>query len=507
MPTLFEEISSWAGNRAAIYVGAKSFSALSLTTFRNTLTTSVGQVVSLAVPPFAVRFDSAVAGAVSAEDLKTEFELQGRDLSLRATDPVILEFSFGVLDAQRHFAKTLSKITLELRRLKFVIVPSAAKLIVSPAEAEVVPRIRRNDPDDFDDTLKQFGLVKDVATRVEGMLLYSGLATAITQSVGSGQQVVLKLLFPSLAFDGSIELAHSADKQFLFLSAAAGVRCTGSGCACGGPGNGIGPSKPGQIDRKPDSGDAQPYPVGTLTIGGPTPVKADDVIPGTRSQDAGDSGLFMPNSMAESLVDGPYPAARVDAEDNGFIGWKAVGIVDFSGFDFTPDPKFGRFYVDLKFRAEIYGHLQIDLGKLGKIRVTDFSAEQKHKGSNSLRIGFYCVIGTEGLFLKPVLEDLSFDPFEVSLVLGTLIGTPFGTPEVVAGYICDTILEKIISYQLPLQFDLELRRYMAKVMFPILKASYAAEIEGLMKRGGGRLLALYDGDPATGFLFSASMDR
>jgi len=210
----------------------------------------------------------------------------------------------------------------------------------------------------------------------------------------------------------------------------------------------------------------------------------------------------MPNAVAKAIVQGPFPGVRLDIRDNGFIGWKAAAFLDFSGFTFTPDPAMGRFYVELQFRVEVYGSIHVDLGKLGKIRVTAFSAEQAAPGVNFAKIGFYIVIGTSGLYLKPVLEDLHFDPFQVFLRIGTLVGTPFDGWGAVIGFIFDQILAMIIGYQIPMHLDHTVRDYMAKVMFTLVEANYAAELEGLLPQNEiSWLSAAYDGGPE-GFLFS-----
>jgi hypothetical protein len=187
-----------------------------------------------------------------------------------------------------------------------------------------------------------------------------------------------------------------------------------------------------------------------------------------------------------------------EADDqDGFIGWKAAAFVDFSRFHLSADAPHGRFYVELDYRIEVYGSVHVDLGKLGKIRDTDFSAEQSGPDANRIKIGCYFVIGTKGIYLKPVLEDLSIEKFEVFLRLGTLAGTPFGKWGAVIGYIFDVILGKLIALQIPIHLDLELRKYMAKMMFTIFDAYYAAEIEGLIRQRGRNLhlAALYEMGP------------
>ncbi len=515
---VYPEISHFAGQKAAVYIGAKSFSHLSLTSFRNALGATTGKVVSLAVPPYAVRFDSAIQDIkppIPAIDVDTRFTVSGvkptdpnsaREIYLVATQPLTLVFSMGVLDEYRQFADVLSTITLEIKDLGFAIDASAARLVVSPGNAVILPDLKRDSK--FIDTLKKYKLDEATATRVEGMLLYSGLATAVTQTVATPQQIDLKQLFPALTFDGKLLVDVSANKKYLFLTGKEGISRSGAICDCAGPGNGIGPNAPGIV--QPGQNDPQAGSVGTITIGGPTRVAPTSAILGRRGLGQGDSGLYLPNVMAESLVQGPFPAVRIDLQDNGFIGWKAAAFVDFDTFAFTPDISNGCFFVNLGFRVEVYGSIHVDLGKLGKIRVTTFSAEQAGPQQNRVNIGFYVVIGTEGLYLKPVLEDVSFGTFEVFLRVGTLIGTPFGAWGAVIGYIFDEILSKIISSEIPIRLELELRRYMAKVIFPLFNAHYAADIEGLRKPSPGThlpsLAAWFDGGPG-GFLFSTGIDR
>jgi hypothetical protein len=224
-------------------------------------------------------------------------------------------------------------------------------------------------------------------------------------------------------------------------------------------------------------------------------------ILGRRQRGEGDSALYMPNQLAATLVSGPYPGVRFDFSDNGTIGWKAAAFVDFNDIRLLFDPDHGRFCVTLQFRAELYGSLHIDLGKIGKIRITDFSAEQSGPGVDSVTICFYIVIGSAGLFIKPVLENVSFGTFNVNLTIGTLIGTPFGTWGAVAGFIFDKILGLAIASEIPAHLDKELRHYMAKAMIPVLGARYAADLAGLIEIPYPSLAAFYDGGPE-GFLFS-----
>jgi hypothetical protein len=499
---IYPEIAAFGGADGAIYVGAKSFSQLALTSFRDTLSRNVGQVLQLAVQPYAVRFNSAVqASGHPANAVDIVFVVQAHNVFLTVAEPLILTFSLGVLEAGV-FAAVLTEMTLTLSHIEFAVDVAAEKLVCHPAEARVNPTYVRAPAPNFNALIAQYHLEPDTVTRVEGMLLYSGLATAVTQTMSSPQTIDLKHLFPGIVFNGPVQSALSPDSKYLFVKGAQGFSRTPPS-PCADPGDGVGPVRSGQITPDPNP---NPGHAGDIQFGGPTPVAPPWAILGRRRQGEGDSGLYMPNAMAEALVTGPFPAFRIDISDDGFVGWKAAALVDFSGINFTPDPANGRFFVELRFRAEVYGSVRVDLGKLGKIRVTDFSVEQGGPGVNYARIGCYLVLGTKGLYLKPVLEDLHFDGFEVSLITGTLIGTPFGTWGVVIGYIFDRILGTLIGTQIPLHLDGELRNCMGKLIFPILEANYAAEIEGLFYQGHLRTLAAFYAGGAEGFLFSIGIE-
>jgi hypothetical protein len=497
---IHSQIASFASKQGAVYIGVRSFSRLALGSYRTSLATSMGKTIALSptLGAFAVRFDSAVTttSASSAADVQTKFEQQAREVSLCTEEPLRLVFSLGIL-AGGAVADVLGTLTLEVSKIRFAIDAGNESLTCAPGESTVVPSINR--ATDFEQLLIKHGLDRELVVRIEGMLLFSGLATAFSKMLSSQHSISLKELFPNVRFNGHIEFKVSADAQFLFLKGTQGLGIPpDSSCSCADVGTGIGPVVPGNLI--PNAGaDPATGSVGKLTIGGPT--KIDPNIPpilGLRRRGEGDSGLYLPADLAFSLAQGPYPGVRLDISDNGFIGWKAAGFVDFNGAAFTMDAQRGRFFVDLQFRAEVYGSVHVDLGKLGKIRVTEFSAEQAGPGVNSIRVAFYLVLGTNGLYLKPVLEDVKFSQFEVNLRVGTLIGTPFGVWGAVIGFIFDKILGNLIGSQIPNSLDLELRRYMAKVMIPLLNANYAAGLVGLRTKF---LAALFEGD-SNGILMS-----
>lgn len=502
---IYPQIASFADRQGAIYVGVRSFSGLALGSYRSSLSSSLGKTIALspALGAFGVRFDSAIAttSATPAAQIRTRFGRAGHDVLLTTDEPLRLTFSFGLL-SHGAVGDVLGVFTLDISKITFEIDAGDERINCSPGESTIVPSISR--AMDFEQLLAKHSLDRETVVRIEGMLLFSGLATAFSKMLANPHSVSLRELFPNVRFTGRIESQVSADAQYLFLKGAQGVAVPPDvACTCGDVGNGIGPVQPGTATGDPNA-DPASGSVGELTIGGPTKVDPNNPpILGRRRRGEGDSGLYLSSDAAFSLAQGPYPGVRVDISDNGFIGWKAAGFVDFSGASFTMDAPRGRFFVDLQFRIEVYGSLHIDLGKLGKIRVTDFSAEQAGPGGNSVRVAFYVVLGSAGLFLKPVLEDVSFSPFEVNLRVGTLIGTPFGVWGAVIGFIFDKILGGLIGSRTPDALDLELRRYMAKVMIPLLSATYAGQLAGL--RWPHQLSALFEGD-SNGLLLSVGED-
>ena len=351
--------------------------------------------------------------------------------------------------------------------------------------------------------------------RVEGALRYSGLASAVRNSMATPQTVDLRRLFPGLIFHGRVKFKISASQKQLFLSGSNGAsRDPESLCECADVGNGIGPVKAGEMEPGEENSDrteGEAILVAGIKLGGPSSIDPAFVVGRMREQGEGDNGVFMPVSMVKSLVDGPFAGVRFDLREEGFIGWKASTFIDISKVDFTPEPEQGRLFVTLVFRVEINGSLYVDMGKLGKIRVTNFSGEQSRPSSNTVNVGFYAVFRTGEVFLKPVLKGITLGNFDVHMQIFTLLGTPFGTSGVLIGYILDKILGQLVAWEIPIHLERELRAYMARAMFPILDAYYSAQIEGLQK--GRRSLAirdlgvLYNGRKEKGFLFSSGVLR
>ncbi|WP_442489400.1 hypothetical protein [Halomonas litopenaei] len=505
---LCDEISDFSQGHPAIYIGKKTLTNIATHSLSELIRESIGKTISIpTLPPFAVRLES-VKTSNNEKEITTNISISNNsEIQLKTQEELTLNFSFGAI-AEDSLLE-LSLLNIRILDLKFSISSSSEKITATPGDAKVIPELTRET--DFLDNIKKLDLDIDMVTRVEGMLLYSSLATAITKTVSNGHEINIRNLFPSIIFNGRVELSLSWDEEYIFITGSHGASLPISSCDCSSHIDGIGPVKPGEVIVGESTETKEPPndSVGSITIGGPSPVKPSYEVIGNSRKGHGDTGLFLSYKTLENIVDGTFPGARLDLSQNTFIGWKAAVFIDFNELKFSPDPNYGRFYVELSFRVEVYGSVHVDLGKLGKIRVTNFSAEQKSAGDNSVTIGCYPVIGSNGIFLKPVLEEVNFNDFDVFLRLGSLAGTPFGGWGAVTGYIFDEILSKIIGYLIPIHLDLELRKYMGKLTIPLLDAYYAANIAGILNRKSSHskplLVPLYEGGK-NGFLFSTGLD-
>ncbi|AZC57039.1 hypothetical protein [Pseudomonas chlororaphis] len=503
---IYSEIVKFSNNEPAVYLGAETFRHLALTSLESALQESIGQVVTLAAQPFAVRLDFTSAGSDELNKIKAEFEVAPgstsngpKEVYLVAPDVLTLNFSMGIVDEGGGFSE-LRPIVFNITDLKFEISTAADAIVMSSGSAKTNTQGER--PENFKELLEKYKLDLEKTTQIEGMLLFGGLASSIATTIISPHRIDLRRLFPGVTIAGNMRVEASVDRKFVYIGCANGL--VSDECKCREVGNGIGALQPSKVTPSNSPGNR----IGEFQLGAPATVNPKDVVvPSLRN--IGDAGIFIPTSLLDPTIKGPYPALRVDIGDNGFIGWRAVGIVDFDpdSFSATFEPEFGHFFVDFGFRTEIYGKIVADFGKLGKQKIADFSGEQAGPSANNCRIGFYLVIGTEHLYFKPVLEKLTIGEIEVDQDIGTLIGTCFGSGSQVQTFILNKIINESLAYALSRELELALRRKMQEQMIPLLGAQYAAQLEG--KSGplaqGSRLYALSVGDQS-GFLISTGLD-
>jgi hypothetical protein len=470
-----------------------------------------GQFLQLSIRPYVVRFDGAKAGAVplAAGNLPdTMLEEIDLGVRLKVAEPLTMVFSLGIWEKSA-FAATLASVELKVTDLSFQIEASGDALTLQPADSNLSPEIRH--AADFDEIIKQFSLDRDDVLRIEGMLSLGALAAAVAKTVSSPQTIDLKRLFPGVSLEGKSRLKVSADQKTLFVGCAK-TRPGSAGAPCNclpATMDGLGPLTPGVVAVGGHTDDmGEPIgEVGKLKFGGPSAVDPGKVIRAV-ARGVGDCGLYLSRAAAKDLVVGVYPAIRVDLSDNGQIGWSASALIDFSDAQFALEENPYRLVVSVSFRAEVFGRLTFDLGKLGRKHLADFNATQDGPGANTVKICVYPQLGGRGIYLKPVLEDVHIGGYSVDLPrIGTLIGSIWPGWGTLIGYIFDKILAGAVGYQIPRELELQMYRSMAAMMFTLVEFSYAAEISGLVDQlvHGKKLAPLVAGGPE-GLLLSVGIE-
>ena len=506
----YPEIVAFANDEPAVYIGAKTFAHLALASLQTALQelqSSKDRIVSLAAQPFAVRLESVHVGSDPKTEIEAEFTVdpipgspEHKEVFLVSPKTLTLMFSLGVIASSGAFDSVLTTITLKINDLRFEITTSTDAIIVSAGEAKITPSFCR--ACDFYDLLEKYKIDVAETTRIEGMLLYGGLASSINSTIATPHRIDLRRMFPGISIADNARIETSIDRKFIYIGCDSGL--IDDECKCRDVGNGIGAVQASVATLAPNSTKTH---VGKFRLGVPATINPKDVTIPTQKME-GDAGIFLPFKTLDSSIKGPYPALRIDVNNNGFIGWRATGIVDFDPKSFRVDikPEQGLFLINFSFRVEIYGNIHADLGKLGKPKITNFSAMQSGPNANKCRIGFYLVTGTEHIYFKPVLEELTIETHEIDQDIGTLIGTCFGSEKEVAKYIIDTIINAALAYALSRELDLALRRAMQKLMIPLLGAQYVAEMEGLsLELARGKNLRPGSVGDQRGFLVSCGL--
>jgi len=496
MAARYPEIAAFAGTQSAVYIDASPLSRLCVGALKQLLTVAVPTqtVIVLCQPPYAVRLESAVqiTSGRNAVDFYLKFIQRNNDTLLGANDDLRFTFSFGIVDQAGVFndKKVLSTMTLEIRDLTFEIDVSSDKIICQPGSGACT--VTNNRDPNFETRVKDdLKLDRDKTVEIEGMLLFSGLENALKPSFSAQANVDLSTLFPGVSFVGPIKTKISASGDSLFITGANGIIFPPEKrCPCAGAGDGIGPIKPGKVVPDPPPGPGQAPgkgPAGKITFGGPTAIDTNDPqvaarVLGLRGPGEGAAGVFLSNKAIGANFSGPYPGFVVESPpDYGTLSWRVTAVCDFSNVTVTPYPAFGRIDIDLDFGLEAFGKLEFNLGKLGRIRITDFEATQDAgAAANHARIAVYWVVGTSGAYLKPVLEDLNIATYDVDLNIGTIIGTCFGGWGAVYGFIFDTIMNKYIDQEIPLRLDDAIRQSMASMIFPLISLQSVRSLDSAL---------------------------
>jgi hypothetical protein len=471
--TIHDEIESLAGDKPAVYVGADAVSNLALDALRRQLGLATGQLIPIVTAPFFGKL--VAAGTVGGGILKTKLDKTGNTVSLKAIGGLTLSVDMGVVDDQG-VEQVLSRIEMLVDDIEIEIEVGVGAIECAPAGATFLPQIKRDA--NFDQLVISLNLDRDQVARVEGVVAYGGVQTIVAQLLDEGHSIDLARLFPGVTLHGSLTIeVIDAGGALAIIPADGMYPSPTAACECSDIGDGLGPNEPGTT--QPGTGEGKGNG-GTIDIGGPTVPAPGSVDLGLRRKRINDTGIYIPRSLADVIVSGPYPAARVDVGSGGFVRWRASAVVDFQKVKLAFDLARGAIVVTLKCRAQIFGKIEIDLGKLGKFRVCDFDAEQR-PGANEIVIALIPVAKNGSVYLKPVADSINIGKFDVTVNLGKLIGSPFGSVGAVIGFIFDTILARIIAHNLPIEIRSRLTAYLAKASWKLFDIEYWGEINNFVR--------------------------
>jgi hypothetical protein len=484
--TLHDEIAAAAGQDAAVYIGADTLSSLVLDALRSALTISVGSTFAVTNPPYVARLVSATTvGGNAPSSLSATLSDSGGSISIGVIGGLRLEVALGASDPAGAFV-AFTTIEMLINNLEFEVEADLGRVTCTPLGAAFIPNIIRDA--NFDAIVQGLGLDPIEAARVEGVLAYSGIQSLVAMSVSTPREIDLRELFPGMIFHGALRasvVGPAAPNGMTALLIIPGqiLPDPDAICDCGGVGDGLGPNHPGSATPKgPDNG--------TINVGGPT-VPVNPVL-GRRQRAIGEAGVYIPRSLADVITTGPYPAVRVDVAGGGFIKWKATAIVDFQkvGIDF--DAADGAIVLSLTCRISISGKIQADFGKLGKVTIANFSADQA-AGANHLEIGLYVVIRDGVVYLKPVAGVIDIGPFDVDIHFGSIIG--FGGAGDVLNFIFGTILASIVAHRLPGEMRSKLSDYLAKTSWKLVGIGYWIGLVNYVSHSAPNPRAQWDGLP------------
>lgn len=470
--SLHDDIATLAKSKPALYIGAKTISGIVLDTFKTQTQFLVGKAIPIVSPPFgAILTTAQTVNGNPTGSVEVTFQKRGQSLFLDVLGGLKLAIEFGILNATgTGLQHTLTDIGMLASDINFEIMPREDRLDAKPASAKFVPSIQRRPY--FDDLIKQLGLDESAVARIEGVVAYSGIQTAIATMLKEPHSLSMAALFPGLQLLGPLQSEIANQSKTLVLIPTKIEQSHEAVCNCADPGDGLGATQPGAGQPNPGN----PGGVGgSISIGGPTAPTPGSVKLGRRTKGVGDSGLYMPQVMAQAVTDGPFPAISFETRDSGTIGWSADTYVVLKKINLDIDQGRGAIIVELDLQIKLYGSIEFDLGKLGRIRVSDFWVKQK-PGSKVI-IALVVNIDDQGrVYLKPIADRIDIAGFDVLVAIGTLIGSCFGSVGAVIGFIFDTILSRIISWKLPSTIRDGISDYMATTAWKILDVRYLGDV-------------------------------
>ncbi|GAB4072244.1 hypothetical protein KHC28_01275 [Ancylobacter sonchi] len=501
--TLHHEIAGIAKENSAIYVGKQTVENLSLVAIRDQISRLVGNRIKVVSDNFYSTLRSAntiLGGAI--KDLDYKFHLQGTTVYLSAVGGLKLTVEYGCVDEQTQADVKLGEIEMIVKEMSIKIDISPSTLVCNPSTATFIPSINREG--NFDDILDNANVDRDLAVRVEGTLAYSSIQTMIASMLRDTYAISFISLFPGIVLKGNLNIHVIGAQSTILIVPSAGIaRAPGSVCECADVGDGIGENKPGSTNvTSNDLGN-----VGTIEIGGPTAPNPSSVPLGRRSRGIGDTGFYFPNLVAKKIVEGPFPLVRVDLSQGGTLKWNAHGVVDFKYNANWFDDALGATLVRLmSFPGDttFAGNLEVDLGKLGTYKASEFVAHQQ-PGPCEIKIALYPVLRDGTIVFKPVVQSIAIADFYVQITFMSIWASYFGPLGSIIGFIVDMIIGRMVAHNIPIELRRALNNYMSNAAWKIMDVSYWEKLSQQSKRYTPNPVVLTDVLPDS-MLISAKFD-
>jgi hypothetical protein len=331
------------------------------------------------------------------------------------------------------------------------------------------------------------------AARVEGLIAYSSINTAISETLGQRKEISLSKLFPAFDFGTAASLFPIQEGSFLGIVPKELTVVQQAACQCAsGPDLGTSASTNTiTVPANPTVGTN----LGSVTIGGPLPENIDPLRDlGRRFKGDGQAGVYLPRAAYSALTVKPMPAIELHASDNGFIGFDATATVAFSNFQVSLDATNGGIIVSIGMDISVEASCTLDMGCGIRAPIGYAIINQSPGSSANLTMGFYPVVDASGnLQLRSVLNSVNMGTY-VAVILG--IETALEIIGVTAwiGFLIDVVLSAIVSYELPSALTNELKKYLGSNEWALLSMGNLLQ---LMQFQGGVLAAPFDVDGDT----------
>lgn len=483
---LHQEFESLAGDNAAVYVAESVLKRLALQSLIDNLQLRRGKVFQVTeTKPFVAKLvhvgtlQDPTSGTMPEGSLSSS----GSDIFLEVAGGLSVEVAIGFNGSATGDPPTMvdhyATVTMSVRQFKFLVSAIPSKLVVEAAEAVFIPSITAEVDDG---TMGQFasthGVDKDELHRIEGLLAYSGIQTQIALSVSQPNKIEFTRLFYGLKLSGELHAHVSSsstslgNSRVLMLIPSEGISSNpDTVCECGGSDNGIGMAPGSQFD--PNTGDIQFGDIG--------PADQSKLDFGLGQNGDGGVGVYIPRSLAEVIVDGVFPAIRVDFSNNGFVGFSAHGVADFGDIDFDFVPGDLELEVRVGFRLAAHGRIHIDLGKLGKPKIGDFHADQGSSTANTVVVRIRLAIEDGVVYLKPYIRRLSIGSFSANVNFFANVLSPFGSKGALIGFIIDRILEPIFAHNIPFLVRDAIKDYFVGLRWKLVDAQYYGVLASITK--------------------------